>query len=85
MSSRIRTTNCMSNTGYHQNGKPTWWARIGNGDSAQWVSIPRVRGDRILDCVVDLPVGTTVHCGAGRGHYKTVRETVVTIAVEVEG
>lgn len=79
MKSRIRTSNRMSNTGYHQNGKPNWWARIGNGDNAQWVSIPRVRGDDILDCLVDLPVGTTVFCGAGKGSYKTIRETVVTV------
>ncbi len=77
--SRIITSNRMSNTGYHQNGKPTWWARIGSGDSVQWVSIPRVRGDERLDCVVDLPVGTQVFCGAGKGSYKTVRETVVTV------
>lgn len=80
MSSRILTTDRMSNTGYHANGKPTWWARIGSGNSVQWVNIPRVRGDSILDCVVDLPAGTTVFCGAGKGSHKTVRETVVTVA-----
>lgn len=79
MNSRICTTARMSNTGYHQNGKPVWWARIGNGDSAQFLRIPRVRGDEILDVVVDVPVGTKVFCGAGRGQHKTVRETVITV------
>lgn len=79
MSSRIITNSRMSNTGYHQNGKPNWWARIGSGADARFLNIPRVRGDEILDCVVDVPVGTTVYCGAGRGSYKTVRETVVTV------
>lgn len=79
--SRIATRQKMSNTGYHKNGRPTWWARTGSGDDAQFLDIPEVRGDRHLDCVVDLPPGTTVFCGAGRGTYKTVRETVVTRAV----
>ncbi len=82
MKSRIVTKNRMSNTGYHQNGKPNWWARIGSGNSVQWVTIPRVRGDEPLDCIVDVPPGTTVCCGAGKGSYKTVRETIVTVAVE---
>ena len=76
--SRLTTSDRMSNTGYHQNGKPNWWARVGSGDSARFLPIPRVRGDEILDCEVDVPPGTTVYCGAGRGSHKTVRETVVT-------
>lgn len=74
MKSRLKTNDRMSNTGYHANGKPTWWARA-NGE---FVRIPYTRGDSILDCVVDLPVGTTVYCGAGKGTHKTVRETVIT-------
>lgn len=80
--SRLKTTERMSNTGYHANGKPNWWARIGSGDSAEWVDIPRTRGDRVLDCVVNLPPGTTIFCGAGKGNYKTVRQTVTTTAIE---
>jgi hypothetical protein len=76
--SRLTTTDRMSNTGYHQNGKPTWWARVGTGDNAKFLQIPRVRGDSILDVEVDVPAGTKVFCGAGRGSHKTVRETVVT-------
>lgn len=76
--SRIKTTQRMSNTGYHANGKPNWWARIGEGDSARFLRIPPVRGDKYLDIEVDLPAGTTVYCGAGKGSHKTVRETVVT-------
>ena len=76
--SRLTTTSRMSNTGYHQHGKPIWWARVGSGDSARFLKIPKVRGDAILDCEVDVPPGTTVFCGAGKGFHKTVRETVVT-------
>lgn len=84
MTSRLKTRDRMSNTGYHRNGKPTWWARVGSGDDATFVRIPWTRGDDYLDCVVDLPPGTTVFCGAGKGSRKTVRETVVTTAVEEE-
>ena len=80
--SKIRTRNAMSNTGYHQNGKPTWWARVGSGDAAEFVKIPWTRGDSKLECIVGLPVGTTVYCGAGKGERKTIRETVVTVAIE---
>lgn len=85
MSSRLRTTDRMSNTGYHHNGKPNWWARIGTGSDARFLPIPKVRGDETLDVVVDVPPGTTVHCGSGRGSYKTVRQTVVTVPVEATG
>ena len=78
MSSHLVTTSRMSNTGFHANGKPNWWARIGSGDSARFLSIPRVRGDEVLDVVVDVEPGTEVFCGAGKGTFKTVRCTVVT-------
>ncbi len=76
--SRIQTIVRMSNSGYHANGQPNWWARVGSGDSARFLPISRVRGDAILDCVVDVPPGTTVFCGAGKGSHKTVRATVET-------
>ena len=79
--SRLTTTCQMSNTGYHQNGKPNWWARVGSGETVKWIDIPKTRGDEKLDCVVDLPAGTKVFCGAGRGNYKTVRELVVTLEI----
>lgn len=82
MPSRLKTTDRMSNTGYHQNGKPTWWARVDTDDGAQFVKIPFTRGDNYLDAIVDLPPGTEVHCGAGKGRYKTVRQTVITTEVE---
>jgi hypothetical protein len=83
MSSRIKSTSRMSNTGYHANDKPTWWARIGSGANVSFVTLPeRTRGDAFLDAIVDLPVGTTVHIGAGKGSHKTVRETVVTVEVK---
>jgi hypothetical protein len=27
----------MSNSGYHRDGKPTWWVRLGEGDAARHV------------------------------------------------
>lgn len=27
---RVRSSNRMSNSGYHRSGKPTWWARVGD-------------------------------------------------------
>lgn len=69
----------MSNTGYHANGKPNWWARIGQGVDAEFVKIPAIRGDQKLDVEVDLPIGTVVNVGAGKGKYKTIRETVKVI------
>lgn len=68
----------MSNTGYHQNGKPNWWARVGQGSDAEFLVIPKVRGDNELDVVVNVPPGTTVHIGAGKGSHKTIRQTVTT-------
>ena len=76
--SRLKTTDRMSNTGYHANGKPTWWARVGS----EFIKVAYTRGDSYLDCVVDIPPGTEVFCGAGKGTHKTVRQTVITTAME---
>jgi hypothetical protein len=84
MPSQLTTTDRMSNTGYHANGKPNWWARVGSGESARFLDIPRTRGDHRLDCEVDVPPGTKVYCGAGKGNHKTVRQTVTTTAIEVD-
>lgn len=77
-SSTLKTSDRMSNTGYHQNGKPTWWAYCKTESGNEFIDIPYTRGDEYLECVVDLPAGTTVYCGAGKGTRKTVRCTVVT-------
>lgn len=77
--SRLKTSERMSNTGYHENGKPNWWARTAAGG---FIDLPRVRGDKELDCTVELPPGTEVFCGAGKGTRKTVRETVTTTEIE---
>ena len=84
MKSRLRTTASMSNTGYHQNGKPTWWAYTRENGQNIFIDVEYTRGDKELDCIVDVPAGTTVHCGAGKGTYKTVRQTVVTKALPEE-
>jgi hypothetical protein len=81
MSSRLQSTDRMSNTGYHANGKPNWWARVGSGNTAQFLTIPSIRGDSRLDCIVDVPPGTTIFIGAGRGSHKTIRQTVITTEV----
>lgn len=85
MKSRLQSTVKMTNTGYYYNEKPRWWARIGTGPTARFIDIPYVRGDVLLDVEVDLPPGTQVHIGAGKGNVKTVRETVKTIACDEEG
>lgn len=72
----------MSNSAYHRGGKPSWWMRIGSGDSAKFVDIPQIRGDSTLEVTVDLPPGTaSVTIGAGKGS-DGVRATVVPIFLE---
>lgn len=39
--SKLTTTDRMSNTGYHANGKPNWWARVGKGDAAAFLEMYR--------------------------------------------
>jgi hypothetical protein len=85
MKSRLQSDDRMSNTGYHQNGEPNWWAMVeGKGSPPQWIDIPKTRGDKRLNCVVDLPPGTKVYCGAGKGDHKTVRCHVITTVLEEE-
>ena len=38
--SRLVSSRAMSNTGYHANGKPRWWARAGTGTDARFLEIP---------------------------------------------
>jgi hypothetical protein len=67
---------CMSNSGYHRCGKPNWWARIGQGDSAQFCKMKSVRGDEFLLIEVEVPDDTSqVFIGAGKGK-DGVRETI---------
>lgn len=72
----LKSTQRMSNSGYHRSGKPNWWARVGTGSEAKFLPIPRVRGDEYLTAEVDLPEGTEVFIGAGKGK-DSVRETIV--------
>lgn len=81
ISSRLRSTDRMSNRQYHRNRQPRWWARIGSGDAAEWVEIGTIRGDQALDVVVPLPPGTSVHIGCGP-RDNGIRETVETQAVQ---
>lgn len=77
-SSTLKSADRMSNSGYHRAGKPNWWARVGSGPEASWLRIGQVRGDQLLDVQVDVPPGTTVHIGCGRGRDQ-VRQTVETV------
>jgi len=69
---------CMSNRQYHAYGKPTWWARVGSGESAQFLRIPRTRGDEDLSCTVEVDDDVKeIYIGVGPNNQHGVRETVV--------
>lgn len=69
---------CMSNRQYHLNGRPCWWARIGSGDSARFLDIPRTRGDEDLVCTVEVEDDVKViYIGVGPNNKNGVREKVV--------
>ena len=67
----------MSNRQYHAYGCPTWWARVGSGDNAVFLPIPKVRGDYPLNCNVQVNDDVTeIYIGVGpKGKYG-VRETI---------
>lgn len=75
--SRIVSSKRQSNSGFHRSGQPKWWARTGEGATARFLNLEKTRGDRHLDCEVDVPVGTEVTIGVGRGK-DGVRECVTT-------
>ena len=76
MTVRLHSDSRMSNRQFHLAGKPKWWARIGSGDTARFLSLPDVRGDEALDCEVDVPDGTRqVAFGVGPKD-KGIRQTV---------
>ena len=69
---------CMSNRQYHLNGRPCWWARVGSGESAQFLRIPRTRGDEDLSCTVEVDDDVKeIYIGVGPNNQHGVRETVV--------
>lgn len=80
MRSRVVSSNKQSNTSYHRTGGMNWWARIGAGENARFLTIPKTRGDQLLDCEVDLEPGTHITIGVGRGvaTRRIIREDVVT-------
>lgn len=76
----VKSTDRMSNSGYHRSGKPNWWLRRTDKGDGNFVDIPRVRGDEKLDIKLDLEPGKYT-AGAGRGsdgvrHSFTVPEKV---------
>ena len=67
----------MSNRQYHACGCPRWWARVGQGEHAQFLPIPRVRGDKDLDCTVEVDDGVDkIYIGAGPNNQHGVRYTI---------
>lgn len=80
-SSKIQFSDCLSNSGYHREGKPNWWAMI----DGKFVEIGWHRGDRPLCVEVAVPVGTQVEIGVGKAEYKKsdkIRATIVTTELE---
>lgn len=68
----------MSNRQYHAYGGPTWWARVGSGDTARFLPIPKVRGDYPLHCTVEVEDDVdTIYIGAGPKGKHGVRETIM--------
>lgn len=70
----------MSNTAYHQTGKPTWWAYYkDSNNSTVWLELPKVRGDQKLRANVTVPddfVGI-IYYGVGKAGAKgSIREKV---------
>lgn len=55
----------ISNSAWHRAGQPNWWARIGQGDSARFLEIGRIRGDKDLSVEVTVPAGSTIAYGVG--------------------
>lgn len=56
----------MSNRMWHRWGKPYWWVRVGSGPTAEFLPVPRIRGDDEFDAVVCVPDGVTeVTVGVG--------------------
>jgi len=72
----------MSNRQWHIHGKPYWWARIGDN----FLSIPRVRGDNMLDIYVDIEKEPpfVIHYGVGSKNKYGVRETLKAESSEVQ-
>lgn len=81
--SKLTSTDRMSNRAYHAAGKPTWWARTGEGGAAKFLEIGRCRGDKSVDIIVDVTPGTEVHIGCGKG-AGSVRQTVTTEQVALD-
>ena len=78
---RVASWRSMSNTGYHQMGKPTWWAYYKDKGETNFVNVPYLRGDRELDVKITVPEHVEkVYIGAGKkpryGSDKSYRETV---------
>lgn len=78
---RLKSDDRMSNRQYHAQGKPTWWARIGD----RFIDIPYTRGDDILDAVVVVERHPTqdqiIDYGCGsRSHGVRERMTVRSVA-----
>lgn len=66
--SRLRANARLDNYSYYLVNRPNWWASLDAEDSDGdfRLDIPPTRADRPLDCVVNVPAGTTVYLGLDR-------------------
>lgn len=76
---QLESSGRMSNTAYHQTGKPTWWAYYKDGEETCWLKIPETRGDQRLNCETEIPddFTGTIYIGVGkRGSKGAIREEI---------
>jgi hypothetical protein len=59
---RVQSSDRMSNAGYHRAGKAWWWLRGPEG----FVKVPSVRGDKYFDSELELAPGAYT-LGVGKG------------------
>jgi len=68
MKTLVKYEGRQSNSAYHRTGKSNWWlARKENGKYDFIKGFPRIRGDEIVNVVIDLIPG---HYVLGVGSYK---------------
>ena len=78
----IKSKGQQSNSGWNRTGCTNWWAGYRVNGSMTFLQIAPRRGDRQLDCVVEVPSDVTeILIGAGKAGKDAYRET---IAVPVE-
>lgn len=75
MTTTIKSSDRLSNAGYHRSGKSRWWLRSTATSTGGFVRIPDVRGDEVFEATIDLAPGEYV-LGTGKGR-DAIRDTIV--------